>query len=473
MGKIVPVSLTQKSNPARFKQGGAARLMNCYVETIGQEGKVPWAIYACDGLQGYTSLASSDGGVRAMIEVDGGVYVVSGTRFYAVNTTTQVATMIGTMNISKTAPVFMERNRRVPTDIMIVCDGLAYYYRVGVSFGQVTDADLLAPTSLTFVNGYFVIGTANNKFQSGALDDASAWDPLAFGRADASPDAVLRVANYQGDLAVFGTQTIQFHRDAGTTPFPFAFIQSTNIGLLSADSVSIVEQSLAFVASDRSVRMLRGYGADKISTHAVDRAIEDTADPSTIVATSWVKDGHTFYEISSDGWTWVYDTVTGFWHERQSYGMSRWRVSKVVSANGKLIAGDRDSGILYEMDASFPDESGTELVSQITLPPVHAFPYPLTFNALYVDVEKGVGLYDGATQDVDPELMLEWSRDGGATFAGWRTLSLGKLGKALTRVRTRRIGQAGQDGLTFRLSWSARVARALYGVSADVERDAV
>ena len=68
--------------------------------------------------------------------------------------------------------------------------------------------------------------------------------------------------------------------------------------------------------------------------------------------------------------------------------------------------------------------------------------------------------------------MLEWSRDGGATFAGWRTLSLGKLGKALTRVRTHRIGQAGQDGMTFRLSWSARVARALYGVSADVERDA-
>ena len=173
--------------------------------------------YACDGLQGYANLPSADGGVRAMLEVDGDVYVVAGTRLYAVETSTQVVSFIGSMNISTTAPVFMERNRRSPTDIMIVCDGLAYYYRVGTSFGQVTDADLLAPTSLTFVNGYFVIGTANNKFQSGALDDASAWDPLAFGRADASPDAVLRVANYQGDLAVFGTQTIQFHRDAGTT----------------------------------------------------------------------------------------------------------------------------------------------------------------------------------------------------------------------------------------------------------------
>ena len=69
---------------------------------------------------------------------------------------------------------------------MIVCDGVMYYYRTSLS--QVTDADLLAPLSLTVVDGIIIIGTAQNKWQAGDIDDASSWDPLSFQRADASPD---------------------------------------------------------------------------------------------------------------------------------------------------------------------------------------------------------------------------------------------------------------------------------------------
>ena len=59
-----------------------------------------------------------------------------------------------------------------------MCDGVMYYYRTSLS--QVTDADLLAPLSLTVVDRIIIIGTAQNKWQAGDIDDASSWDPLSF-----------------------------------------------------------------------------------------------------------------------------------------------------------------------------------------------------------------------------------------------------------------------------------------------------
>lgn len=468
MGKIVPVSLGTRSNPARFHQGGSARLINCYAESAGEEGKVPWPIYASDGLEGFAALTDANGGVRAEIELNGALYCVAGTRVYKISTSGLV-TLLGSTTFSATGPVFMARNRRSSPDIGIVCDGLMYYVRANV-LAQVTDVDLLAPTSLSFVDGYFVIGTANNTWQIGAIDDASAWDALDYTRADANPDAVVVVSALQSQAVIGGEKSIEFHRNTGAAGFPFEKVTSIDIGVLAAGSILAVEQTLAFVGHDRTVRMLNGYDAVRISTNAVERAIEDLEDPTTIMGATWVKDGHTFYAITSEDWTWVYDTATQFWHERTSYGQSNWKISTVTAFDGKLIAGDATEGKLYEMSADFYDEAGDPLVSELILPPVHAFPYPLIFNTLYIDVQVGVGTGVGDDQDIDPELMVSWSDDGGETFAGQRLLKLGQMGRKTQRVRTHRLGQSGEDGRVFKLSCSAKVRRALYGMSADVDK---
>ena len=43
----------------------------------------------------------------------------------------------------------------------------------------------------------------------------------------------------------------------------------------------------------------------------------------------------------------------------------------------------------------------------------------------------------------------------------------------MQRVTARRLGQATEHGFTFKIECSAKVARALYGVYADLEKDAV
>lgn len=469
---LVPIALTSKSSPARYKQGGAAVLRNAFVEQIGEEGKTPWAIYACDGLEGFAAVAEANGGIRAMLPVGSYLYFVAGTALYRVPATGAVE-LVGSMNISTTAPVYMERNRREIPDIAVVCDGLMYYYRT--SFQQVTDVDLLAPVSLGFVDGYFIIGTTDNRWQIGSIDDASAWDPLDYERADSNPDDVVRVASLQRDAIIFGEVSTEFWRNTGAADFPFERVAANDIGCLAPDSVATIDGTLAWIANDRTVRLLTGYDGRRISTHSVERDIEALADPTTIRATAWTKDGHTFYALTSDEWTWVYDTITGLWHTRTStvdgVDLPHWRINKVSEFAGKLIAGDRDDANLYEMSASFSDEAGNPLKLSVTLPPVHAYPARLTFNAVHLDVEKGVGVGVGATEDVDPEMVLRVSRDGGYTFATERRLFIGRQGQRTQRIRTHRLGQATPDGLVFQIEAPTRTVRALYQMQADVERE--
>jgi hypothetical protein len=468
MADPIPLSLNKTSAPSRFQSGGDARLVNGFAEEIGAEGRVTFALYCADGLQGFAALDGITTGIRAALEVDGALYAVAGTQLWKIQSNGNV-TSLGSMSISATAPIYMARNRRSTPDIAVVCDGTMYNYRT--SLAQVTDADLLAPMSLTVVDGIFIIGTADNKWQAGEIDDATAWDALSFERADASPDPVVRVYNRQNEALIFGERTCEFWTNAGLADAT-GFSRSTvmDLGCLAANSVARIDQTIAWVAHDRTVRLLQGYSGQRISTPAVERDIEALADKTTLEATSWTRDGHSYYQISSESWTWVYDSQYG-WSNRESYGASNWRISTVTEAFGKVLCGDRDSPNVYEMSQDFKTEASSPLVFSVTLPPVSAYPHPLTLDALYIDVERGVGSGQGNAQDIDPEIMLEWSKDGGATWNGPRMLKIGKQGKRLTRVTARRLGQS-LLGFTLRISCSAKVARAIYGVYAEIEKDA-
>jgi hypothetical protein len=470
---IVPLSLTNKSNPARFKQGGSAQLINCYVEEIGQEGKVPWAIYASDGLQGFCAVNGANGGCRAGINVDGVIYVVIGTQLHTIDSNGN-DTLIGSMNIDQAAPVFIQRNRRVPPDVMIVCDGLGYYCRSGV-LTQITDPDFLAAITMDFSDGYFGVTTTLSEWGIGAIDDASAWNGLDIATADANPDSLVRIGALQAQFMLFGERSTEIWVDTGGADFAYQRSSVLEIGMLpgASNSLATVEQSLCWVAHDRTVRMLGdGYNAQRVSTAAVERDIQSVADPSTINATSWVSNGHTFYKITCPAWTWVYDTVTSLWHQRQSYGQPNWNISFVVQFGERIIAGDGTSANLYEMSPLFFDDAGSPLISTVVFPPVHAYPYRTTHNCLYIDAERNVGTGQGMAQDIDPEMMLEWSDDDGATFKTQRTISLGQQGEKKPRlVPVTRLGQAKSNGRVYRMSWSAKVARALYQCSADIVKD--
>lgn len=62
------------------------------------------------------------------------------------------------------------------------------------------------------------------------------------------------------------------------------------------------------------------------------------------------------------------------------------------------------------------------------------------WDALQVDVQAGVGLTEG--QGADPSIQLRWSDDGGHTWRGPITTTVGRLGQYRARAKWRRLGHS-------------------------------
>lgn len=476
MGTLLPISLGTRSNPHRnAKHAGNARLINCFAEFLDQEGKNQWAIQSDAGLASFGDALPADGGVRDMLEVGGLLYVVSGGQLISVDGSGN-AVVLGAIPTS--GPVYMRRNRRSPVQIGIVSTGYYAVYDVGTSvLTQINDPDLPPPSSMAYLDGYGILPNAS-RYMLTSIDDFTQIDALDEGTVEANPDDIVRAHELEREMVFFGTATTESHQNTGDADFPFTRSQAIDVGCAAADSVAPVDtpngKALAFVAHDHSVRLIRGYQTLAISTNEVEERIRRLAELGTISSlksASWSWGGRSFYSLSCADWTRVYDAKTGNWHDKASYQVNRWKVSKVVPFAGKLIAGDANSPQLYTMSESVYAEGSDPLVMKIITPPVHAFPYAGRANALYIDAASGVGLNTDAPQDLDPVLMVRWSKDGGETWSEYRTIALHRLGQTARRLQPiTRLGRFGQKGITFELTVSAAVKRIVLSATLDYDQ---
>jgi hypothetical protein len=473
MGTPVPISLGVRSNPSRHsKQAGNARLINCFAEEVGEEGKSQWLITATGGLSNFGASLGSEG-IREMIEVDGALFVVPGRQIYQVDTS-GVGTRIGGMPTD--GPVYARRNRANPVQIGWVSDGLFYVTTNGAT-SEVSDSDLPPPSSLAYLDGYGVLPISRGRYMLTGIDEFTTVDGLDEGTAEANPDPIVRAHELGREVYFFGTKTTEPHQNTGDADFPLQRSQVLEVGCAAADSVAPVDmpggKALMFVAHDHTVRVLQGYQTQVVSTGDIENKIRLLAEAGTIgtlTATSWSWGGRFFYALSCASWTVCYDAKTGLWHERRSYLSDRWRVSKVTSFNGQLIAGDATTGQLYTMNDDTFAEGSDPHVFEIITPPVHAFPSGGVINGLYVDAVSGVGLNTTTDYNLDPVMLVDWSRDGGATFSTPREVPLFRQGQTGRRIQPiRRLGRFGQKGIVFRFRISADVQKVMMSVALDFD----
>jgi hypothetical protein len=475
MGTPVPISLGLRSNPYRNnKQVGAARITNGFAEEIGPEGKSQWVITGTPGLANFGS-ALSGGGIRCIIAVDDFSLVVAGRNLYRVNQYAHsTRTLIG--GIPTDGQVYARRNRRNPVQVGFVSDGYFAVYDSG-TLTEVTDADLPPPTSLAYLDGYGILPISRGRYMITGIDDFTTVDGLDEGSAESHPDEIVRAYELEREVYFFGTQSIEAHQNTGNADFPIERSQTMEVGCAAAGSVVPVDtptgKALLFVAHDHSVRLVRGYQTQIISTGEIEGLIEALAlagNLGQLRATSWSWGGRQFACLSCDSWSKGFDVKTSTWHDRKSYLSDRWRVSEVAPFAGQLIAGDATTGQLYTMDDSNYSEAGNPHILEIITPPVHAEPYATRHNALYLTVARGVGLNTTTAADLDPVMMVDWSHDGGKTWSSPREVALGRLGKDARRLAPiRRLGRAGPMGRVYRFRISAAVEKIVMSAALDYD----
>lgn len=463
----VPISFGVQSNPSRYSHGGDNRLINAYAEAAGPEGKIPFPIYAADGLVEFSDAGS--GPTRNIFPLGATLYQLANRTLFPVDTAGTVGASLGGIPTDNFA--YAARNRREPNaQIVYAADGLRYILEANV-LNEITDTDLGPSTSVAVLDGYFGWLEPSARLRISGIDNGAEYDPLDFIEAEAQPDGGVRAFTKNREFIVFGEDTVESFFNSGASGFPFQRVPGGVIdtGCIAPASVARHAGSVAFVDDNKRVRLLGGSEPVVISNQGIEDAIERLADPSEIEAFRYVSRGHEWYVLSSSEFTWVRDEKTGFWHERESLNEKRWRASCHAKFNLQNIVGDFENGKLYRIDPEANDDAGTSNVWKVRSPIIHDFPNPVEVNTLYIDVIPGQGLVTGAVADTDPKIMMVYSIDGGKTWSNQQTAPIGKTGEYSQTVQFN-IGQTtDEDGMIVELSASAGVCRGMTGAAGDLE----
>jgi hypothetical protein len=68
---------------------------------------------------------------------------------------------------------------------------------------------------------------------------------------------------------------------------------------------------------------------------------------------------------------------------------------------------------------------------------------------------------------IDPKLMISYSSDGGRTFKGERSASMGKKGEYKKKIRFNRLGRIDESGRIWRLAASSATLRGIIQATID------
>lgn len=446
------------------------RTVNMFAEARPAQDNSPVAVIGILGLVEFGD--NGAGGTRGFIfDSNDRLFQVIGTELYEI-LSNGTGVLKGTIDGS--GPVQMTENA---DQIGIVTGVTSYFLPKSTYILTLTGvATLDTARTLAFLDqfGIFEIPAVVGQFGFTALNDFSTVSPSDVGRAESKPDKLVAVFTNARQIFFFGGETIEvwFFGSPGTS---LPFIPLNNIvmtsGLGAVYSVSAFDNRIVWLDQDGVVQVMNEFTPTRISTHALEEVIA-SSDIEDATSFTYKQKGHEFYvlqlsNVTAPGVssTWVYDSTTGLWHERQSDQLDRWRASFYVSAFGKNLVGDFQSGKIYELKRGEQEEDGNTMVALLTSPEIEAEGAEILVNAFEAQFKTGVGKVSG--QGVDPVAMLRISFDGGNTFGPQIFQPLGKEGEFTTRAIWEELGVS--TSWVYELSISDPVDRSLTIARAKVE----
>lgn len=458
------------SNPGQKPGEGQGRLVNAFCEMDGglkTWRPVPGLSLFSSILSGTTPVTNTRGmfvnGTQLYVVQDEKVFTISKGGF--VQELTYTTALAG--DLPGSDPVTIATNNKSPTRDMIIVTDLGVYT---VDNGVVEDLsapNLPAVNSVCSLDGFFLYTTQDGKIYASELND-TAVEALSFATAESNPDGLLRGTVHGNQFFAFGPNSIEVFQNVGASPFPLQRVAVIPVGLLGAWAVAGNENGWPddqlFVATDCTVRRLKGYDPVVVSNKDVERAIANVFDKTTIKAFVYVAEGNPIWSLSSDNWTWEYNCATGFWHERKTAGLNRWLGESSVYFGDKWLISRKDSERLLYVDKNSSKDDETSISMTIESGPVKDFPSRVYVAAAFFDWSTGNAPLNGPFDTSDPEISISWSHDGGGIWSNeYIASSLGRTGRYVESIRVNRVGLASRNGMKFRLMTTSPVYKTFRG----------
>lgn len=433
----------------RSRPVSSQRMVNCLLETPPKGEEQP-PVVASFGIASLSTIGN--GPMRGGCVINGVPFVVSGQTLYQV-ASNGTGTALGTVPGVSTCDMTGDTD-----EVLCVTAGAMHRYD-GVTVAPIADADFPGAQWVEYLDGYAIIGPGDGTvYVNETAHSFSGWNALDFASAEGAPDDILGAIVDHRQVFLGGKETIEIWENTGNADFPLerspgGFIE---LGLGARFGFAKHSNTVFFYASDGTIRMLAGYDPQRISTHAVEQAIEGYAD-KTCTTLVWMESGHAMVGFRFAEGMWVYDLSTQLWHERLSYGYDTWRALFALRAYGRWLVGDSLSNKLGYLSADTFSEWGDVLRFSVTSPSV-GNRYD-RHGQLEVMFESGVGLVTG--QGSDPQAMLRFSDDGGRNWSNEYWRSMGAIGNTRALTRWNRLGMVNPGPRVYEVSVSDPVRRTI------------
>jgi hypothetical protein len=341
-------------------------------------------------------------------------------------------------------------------ELFITSGGNGYVYNLAANtLTQIAALDGKA-TMGDFLDGYFLcLDAATSTFFISKLLDGTTWATgLDFAQRSTASDPWVSMKVLGRYVWLFGEVTSEVWFDSGASPFPFAAHPSglVQYGIAAPFSVARTENALVWLGSSGvgNCYVLRasGFTAETVSNYALQSVLAGYIRVSDAIADTYNDLGHTFYVISFPGAnaTWAWDAQTGDWAERGTWEVANnrfnaWSPRFHVLAFGEHRILDSASGAIYRLGSTFPQDAGGVAIRRLRRAPALTAENERIFYAGFeLDMEPGVGLASGDEHDVNPQVMMRMSNDGGKTWGPEMMRAAGQIGAYKTRVRWSRLG---------------------------------
>ncbi len=314
----------------------------------------------------------------------------------------------------------------------------------------------LGATTIVSNDGYFIVEQPNtgNWFVS-SNQNGVIWNAITQAQMQSRSDTIVAVDSVPAlGVVLFGTRSMEFWYDEGTSPFQYQRLsgQMADWGLAAKWSRAYIQNSIVFLGQNYQgecqIMILNGYVPTRISTSDIENLINGFDVNDDAIAYSFILDGHAIYRITfpTANHTYDFDSLTGLWNESMS-GLTypyRHLTTLGISYNSCNYASDCVSGSIYYIDPANYTDNGSYIYREVDSVHINNGGNEFGIDELFLDMQLGTtSQISGDT----PAITMQKSVDGGNTFNSAISKPIGTAGSSdytSPRVIWRRLGM-GRD----------------------------
>ena len=462
-----PLVLLGGAYEARSVIAGAQRCVNLYTEKNPEDAKAPTTHYPTPGFSSLAANSPTGNWRKLYLTRDKQLFGVCSSRLVKIDDRWNL-TEVGVLKTAGQKPVDISDNG---IDMLIV-DGSPFGYTVNLEtlefevIGE--DQNFFGGVSVDYIDTFFVVSEPNSRTFRVSLSNSVEFDPLFFADKTGRSDKLVGLITAHREIWLIGESTTEVWFNAGDPVFPFQIVSGAFVeaGCCAPASIASHGNAILFLSKDDKgqaiVAMSKGYQLERVTTRAIESEFSKFKKVDDAIGLCYQFKGHLFYMLTfpSANQTWVYDLVEGLWHEEvwtdTNGAERRVRPSAVTFAFGKLVAGDRENGKLYFLDANNLAAIGGPLKRLRSMPVISNEGQRINEPVLLVDMEVG------EMPTGDHFITLRQSDNFGKTWDDGIIQTLGARGAYDTTIQYRNLG-IGRNRV-FELSWHGEGPSALNNV---------